>query len=83
MTESARIAMYADLSCPYAYLTAYRLRKLRDTYRDSIIIEHKSLPLEYVNKEPTPKPVLDNETPVLILAEPDIPYAPWHRARSE
>jgi predicted DsbA family dithiol-disulfide isomerase len=81
--EPVRIAMYADLSCPYAYLTVFRLRKLRAEYRDSIIIEHKSLSLEYVNREPTPKAVLDNEMPVLTLAEPDIPYVPWHAPLSE
>ena len=82
MAEPVRIAMYADLHCPYAYITAYRLRKLRDEFRD-IIIERKSLSLEYVNKQPTPKPLLDSELPVLMLEEPDIPYEPWHRPLSE
>jgi predicted DsbA family dithiol-disulfide isomerase len=83
MTEPIHIAMYADLHCPYAYLSAYRLRKLRDEYRGRIIIEHKSLSLEYVNREPTPKHILDNETPILMLEEPAIPYQPWHRSLSE
>lgn len=83
MTEPIHIAMYADLHCPYAYLSAYRLRKLRDEYRGRIIIEHKSLSLEYVNREPTPKHVLDQETPLLMLEEPDIPYQLWHRSLSE
>ncbi len=83
MGEPVRIALYSDLHCPYAYLTAFRLRKLRDEFQDSIIIEHKSLSLEYVNKQPTPKPILDNELPVLVLEEPDIPYEPWHQPLSE
>ena len=29
MTEPIPLAMYADLACPYAYVSAYRLRKLR------------------------------------------------------
>lgn len=77
------VALYSDVHCPYAYLCAYRWRKLRDEYRGRIVIEHKSLALEYRNKRGTPKDILDNETPVLMLAEPDIPYQPWHRPLSE
>jgi predicted DsbA family dithiol-disulfide isomerase len=80
---SIRIQLYSDVHCPYAYLTTYRLRKLRDEYRGSIIIEYKSLALEYVNKRPTPMFVLNNETPILMLEEPDIPYEPWHGSESE
>lgn len=83
MTASVSIAMYADLACPYAYVTAYRLRKLREEYRETIVIEHKSLSLEYINREPTPKPLLDQELPSLVREEPDIPYQPWQRPDSE
>ncbi|MDP9371183.1 MAG: DsbA family protein [Chloroflexota bacterium] len=81
--QPIRIAMYSDPHCPYAYLTAFRLRRLLPEWRDRIVIEHKSLSLEYVNSQPTPKPILDNETPILMLAEPDIPYRPWARPDSE
>lgn len=77
------IAMYSDVHCPYAYLSAYRLRRLRDEWRGKVRIAHKSLALEYVNKQSTPKPILDNETPILMLEEPRIPYQPWHRPDSE
>jgi predicted DsbA family dithiol-disulfide isomerase len=83
MVEPIHIAMYADLACPFAYVTAYRLRKLRDEYRGTIVIEHKSLSLEYINKEPTPKAVLELELPVLVQEEPGIPYQPWQRPESE
>src|SRR5215210_6150354 len=69
MAEPARIAMYSDLHCPYAYVAAYRLRKLRDEYRGRVVVEHKSLALEYVNRRPTPKPILDVEAPTLMLVE--------------
>jgi predicted DsbA family dithiol-disulfide isomerase len=78
-----RVALYSDLVCPYAYLIAYRLLRLRDEYRGHIVIEYKSLPLEYVNKCPCPKPALDIETPMLVLSEPAIPYQPWHAPDSE
>ncbi|MDQ4099588.1 MAG: DsbA family protein [Chloroflexota bacterium] len=75
--------MYSDLHCPSAYLTSYRLRQLRDEYRGRVVVERKCLALEYVNKQPTPKPILDNETPTLLLEAPDIPYQPWHAPESE
>ncbi len=83
MTAPIPIAMYADLACPYAYVSAYRLRKLRDEYRGTIVIEHKSLSLEYVNREPTPKPLLERELPYLVREEPGIPYQSWQREDSE
>jgi predicted DsbA family dithiol-disulfide isomerase len=83
MPAPVTIALYSDVHCPYAYLIAYRLRQLHDSYRGKITISYKSLALEYVNRRPTPKPILDNETPILMLEEPDIPYQPWHAPLSE
>jgi predicted DsbA family dithiol-disulfide isomerase len=77
------IAMYADLACPYAYVSAYRLRKLRAEDHNPISIVHKSLALEYINRESTPKALLEAELPVLVREEPDIPYQPWQRPASE
>lgn len=77
--NTAKIELYADLHCPYAYLTAYRLRKLRDEYEGQVTIVHRSLSLEYINRRPTPKMILDEETPILMLEEPEIPYRPWKR----
>ncbi len=77
MNEPATIELYADIYCPYAYLTAYRLRKLRAEYAGRVEVVHRSLALEYVNREPTPKRVLDMELPILMLEEPEIPYQPW------
>lgn len=83
MAQPISIALYADLACPYAYLTAYRVRKLRDEYRGQIVIEHKSLALEYVNREPTAKGLLEREISLLLREEPDIPSQPWRRPASE
>jgi predicted DsbA family dithiol-disulfide isomerase len=83
MSTPANIALYSDVQCPYAYLTVYRLRLLREEYRGRVAISSKSLALEYVNRQPTPKPVLDSEIPFLMLEEPGIPYQPWHAPLSE
>jgi predicted DsbA family dithiol-disulfide isomerase len=77
------IALYSDLHCPYAYITAFRLRQILPDYAGSLRIVHKSLALEYVNTRSTPRTILAEETPVLLLEEPDIPYQPWSRPDSE
>jgi predicted DsbA family dithiol-disulfide isomerase len=79
----ARIQMYADLHCPYAYLAAYRVRRVAQEFRGVVEVEHKALAIEYADEKVTPKRILDNETPLILLEEPEIPYAPWHRAQSE
>lgn len=78
MPALPRIAMYADLACPYAYIAAFRLRQLRDVYRGRVIVQHKALALEFVNRQPTPKLVLDSEIPILMVQQPDLPWEPWH-----
>ncbi len=83
MPTIAQIEMHADLYCPYAYLAAYRLRRLREEYAGRVEVVHRSLALEYVNREPTPKRVLEVELPILMLEEPEIPYQPWAASDSE
>jgi predicted DsbA family dithiol-disulfide isomerase len=83
MPNPVQLELYSDVHCPYAYLTAYRLRKLRDEYQGKITIVHRSLSLEYVNSRGTPRVILNTETPTLMLEEPDIPYRPWAAPDSE
>ena len=83
MPAPARLLVYSDLHCPYAYLAAYRLRKVLPEFRGRVEVVHKSLAIEYVDAKSTPKPILDQETGLILLEEPDIPYLPWHRPDSE
>jgi predicted DsbA family dithiol-disulfide isomerase len=80
--QSVTVAFWGDLSCPYAYLAHYRFRCILPEFGGRVVLVHRSLALEYVNREPTPKPTLDLETPFLALAEPDLPYRPWHAPAS-
>jgi predicted DsbA family dithiol-disulfide isomerase len=85
MTESGAmpVAFWADLSCPYAYLAHHRLRQVLPAFQGRLVLAHKSLALEYVNQRSTPKATLDLETPILALADPDLPYRPWAAPASE
>lgn len=78
-----QIELYSDVHCPYAYITMYRLRQLRDEYAGKITLVHRSLALEYVNRRGTPHNIINAETPILMLEELDIPYHPWHAPLTE
>jgi predicted DsbA family dithiol-disulfide isomerase len=79
MTDSTPtvIDLYADLTCPFAYLTHFRLRDVLRAIDDRVALRHRGLALEYVNRQPTPKRVIEAELPFLMLEEPEIPYRPW------
>lgn len=82
-SQSTRIGFYADPQCPYAYLTAYRLRQVLPEFGGQIEIVPRCLSLEYINREPTPKRVIAGEAPLVLLSEPEIPFQPWHAPESE
>ena len=81
--QPVAVTFWGDLSCPYAYLAHHRFRRVLAEFAGRVMLAHKSLALEYVNRRPTPKPDLDLETPFLALAEPDLPYRPWAGPASE
>lgn len=77
------IAMYADLICPYAYLTAWRLRQVRERLGGKVEFAHKSLSLEYVNRSSTPRRWIGMELPLLMCEEQEIPWQVWSAAETD
>lgn len=74
----ARLEMFSDIHCPYAYLAAYRLREALRAFRGEVEVVHRSLAIEHLDAKTTPFDILAQETPIILLEEPDVPYAPWH-----
>lgn len=77
------LEMWADLHCPYAYLAAFRLRRALEETRSPVEVRHRALAIEHVDRKCTPKGILDAESPLIFLEEPDIPYRPWNAPTSE
>lgn len=75
------VEFFADLHCPHAYLTRYRLRDIEDHYADQVAFRSRCLSIEVDSERPTPKPILDVETPSLAMQEEKLPYEPWPEAR--
>jgi predicted DsbA family dithiol-disulfide isomerase len=83
MPGTATVAIYADLSCPFAYVAHARWRRLAAEYAGRLNVQHCSLSLEYVNREPTPKAATLAELELLVSEEPGIAHGPWTRPESE
>lgn len=75
------VELFADLHCPHAYLTRYRLRSIEDRFGDRIRFRSRCLSIELNDQRPTPKHILDVETPSLALQEDGLPYEPWPEAK--
>ena len=73
----ATVRVFSDLTCPWAYLTAWRLRQLAPEFVGRVRLVWASLPLEVVNQEATPKDVIEAELPILRDAAPALPLRSW------
>lgn len=54
----------------------YRLRALWPEYGARVRVAWKALALEIKNSQSTPKPILDQENPLMTRQEPDLPMSP-------
>lgn len=71
------IQMFADLTCPFAYVVHSTWRAIRSEFEGRVEFAHQSLALEYVNSAPTPKEAIESELPFLFANEPDIARQTW------
>lgn len=77
------VVLFSDIGCPWASLAVHRLRKTRRELGldERIHIDHRCFPLELINRQGTPKSIVDAEVAVVGSHEPDLGWQPW--ARSE
>lgn len=76
---SRTVILYSDIGCPWAHLAVHRLHVTREAMGldDAVRFAHRPFPLEVVNAEPTPKPVLDGEIPAVGALDPDAGWQVW------
>jgi predicted DsbA family dithiol-disulfide isomerase len=73
------IELYSDILCPWTYLTIYRLRRVWPEYAGRAQLAWRALSLEYINRQGTPKPLLDAEIRLIKQIEPELPIEHWQR----
>ena len=78
------IAVYGDITCPWAHLAVYRLHAARAKLNaDDVHFDIRSFPLELFNEQATPKKVLDAEVSVAGGLDPAAGWQMWQRPDSE
>ncbi|MGH7920521.1 MAG: DsbA family oxidoreductase [Candidatus Dormibacteraceae bacterium] len=66
----ATVTIWSDIHCPWAAVAVHRLRAARDRERPGVVFDQRPWPLEFVNREGTPRNTLVQETAVLANHEP-------------
>jgi len=77
--EPNTIAVWSDLSCPWAHAVVWRLHDARRRLGldGRVHLDHHAFPLELFNSEPTPKPMRDAEWPVAARLAPRAGWRAW------
>jgi predicted DsbA family dithiol-disulfide isomerase len=73
------VEIYADVYCPWTYLTVFRLRQVWPAYAGRLALRWRALSLEHINRQGTPKPLLDVELDLIQRIEPALPLRRWDR----
>lgn len=77
--EPGTIVVFADIGCPWAHLAVYRLHQARAELDldDRIRFDVRPFPLEMINRQPTPKLILDAEVAVVGALDPGAGWQVW------
>jgi len=75
------IVVYSDIGCPWAHLAVYRLLRARSTLGldGAVVLDHRVFALEVVNRQPTPKLILDAETVAVGTLDPGARWQLWQQ----
>ena len=73
------VAVYSDLTCPWAHLAVHRLHATRQRLDldEAVTFDHRAFPLEVFNERPTPWRILSAEVPVVGGLDPDAGWEVW------
>lgn len=72
------IEFWSDLHCPWAYVTARRLRRALQRFPHPVRVYWRYWPLELVDRVGTPRAAVEAERAILSQVEPDA-FALWQR----
>lgn len=85
IVDADTIAVYADITCPWAHICVHRLHETRSRLglEGRVTIDPRAFPLELINDASTPKKILDAEIPVAGALEPGAGWQMWQGSASE
>jgi predicted DsbA family dithiol-disulfide isomerase len=78
------ITVFSDPHCPWAHLAVYRLLATRRRLGldGKVVLDHRAFPLEFFNRRPTPKRIVDAEVAVLGGLEYAAGWQVWQEPES-
>jgi predicted DsbA family dithiol-disulfide isomerase len=79
MVKEPVLEVYSSIECPYAYLAAFRLKQIQEELAGKMRVTWKALSLEYINRQPYPKPLHQAEYELFRQIEPDLPWNLWDK----
>lgn len=77
------ITVWSDIGCPWATLCLHVLRDRLRQLEASVDVDHRVFPLEWFNRRPTPKWILDSEIAVIGGNVPELGWRPWRLPESQ
>jgi predicted DsbA family dithiol-disulfide isomerase len=76
------VTVWSDIGCPWATLALVSLRRAIEKAGAPVLIDHRVFPLEFFNKIPTPKPIIDAEIIAIGGLRPELGWRLWTAAES-
>lgn len=82
VTSSAQVgsgclAVYADITCPWATVLLHRLRRAREQAGADVVLDIRTFALEIINEAPTPYGPFGPAMEIAAELEPDYGFHPW------
>lgn len=72
MAATTTIDVWSDIHCPWAFIAVHRLRAARDKHGLDVVFAPRAWPLEWVNRQGTPRGIVTTETAALASHEPEL-----------
>ncbi|MFJ5266349.1 DsbA family protein [Streptomyces sp. NPDC088387] len=71
------VAFWSDIGCPWASLALHTLYEAMERLAAPVLVDHRAFPLELINREPTPKTIVDVEVAAIAARVPGTGWRRW------
>ncbi|MET8982257.1 DsbA family protein [Streptomyces sp. NPDC004539] len=71
------LTFWSDIGCPWATLALHTLHEATRRLSAPVLIDHRAFPLELINREPTPKTIVDVEVSAIAARCPEVGWRRW------
>lgn len=76
-SQAGVITVWSDISCPWATLALHTLHQEAADRGARLTIDHRTFPLELLNRQPGSRPKHDEEVATITAVRTDLEWSPW------